>query len=80
MTETSILPLINRIAAASSIDDAWALATGYFAALGFGRANYGFTRFKHLKTLAAPERQARAMPRPHGRLGNSTNRRKYSDP
>ena len=55
MTETSILPLINRITAASSIDDAWALATGYFAALGFGRANYGFTRFKHLKTIGDPE-------------------------
>jgi DNA-binding CsgD family transcriptional regulator len=55
MTETSILPLLNRIAAASSIDDVWALATGYYAALGFSRANYGFTRFKHLKTIGDPD-------------------------
>jgi LuxR family transcriptional regulator len=55
MTETSILPLLNRIAAASSIDDAWALATGHFAAMGFQRINYGFTRFRHLKTIGDPD-------------------------
>lgn len=55
MTNTPILPLLNRIAAASSIDDAWALATGYFTELGFKRANYGFTRFKHLKTIGDPD-------------------------
>lgn len=55
MSETNILALLNRIAAASSIDDAWDLATGYFARLGFGRANYGFTRFKHLKTIGDPD-------------------------
>ena len=55
MTETSILPLLNRIAAAASIDDAWALATGHFAAMGFQRINYGFTRFRHLKTIGDPD-------------------------
>jgi DNA-binding CsgD family transcriptional regulator len=55
MTETSILQLLNRLAAASSIDDAWALATGHFAELGFRRVNYGFTRFKHLKTIGDPD-------------------------
>jgi DNA-binding CsgD family transcriptional regulator len=55
MSETNILALLNRVAAASSIDDAWDLATGYFAKLGFARANYGFTRFKHLKTIGDPD-------------------------
>ena len=55
MTETSLLTLLNRIATSSSIDEAWATATGYFAALGFSRINYGFTRFKHLKTIGDPE-------------------------
>ena len=54
MSET-ILALLNRIAASSSIDDAWEVATAYFARLGFGRVNYGFTRFKHLKTIGDPE-------------------------
>jgi LuxR family transcriptional regulator len=55
MTDTTILPLLNQIAAARSIDEAWALGTGYFAALGFRRVNYGFTRFKHLKTIGDPD-------------------------
>ena len=55
MSETSILPLLNRIAASQRIDDAWDLATGYFATLRFGRVNYGFTRFKHLKTIGDPD-------------------------
>lgn len=55
MTETSILPLLNRIAAAAAIDDAWAQATEHFAAMGFGRVNYGFTRFRHLKTIGDPD-------------------------
>jgi len=54
MSET-ILALLNRIAAASSIDDVWETATEYFAGQGFGRVNYGFTRFKHLKTIGDPE-------------------------
>ena len=54
MSDT-ILALLNRIAAASSIDEAWERATGYYASLGFSRANYGFTRFKHLKTIGDPE-------------------------
>lgn len=50
-----ILALLNRIAASSTIDEAWEQATGWFASLGFGRVNYGFTRFKHLKTIGDPE-------------------------
>ncbi len=55
MTDVTILPLLNRIAAASSIDDVWAIATEHFASLGFGRVNYGFTRFRHLKTIGDPD-------------------------
>jgi hypothetical protein len=51
----SILVLLNRIAASASIDEAWDSATAYFASLGFRRANYGFTRFKHLKTIGDPD-------------------------
>lgn len=51
----TILTLLNQIAASSSIDDAWGLATGHFAGMGFRRANYGFTRFRHLKTIGDPD-------------------------
>ncbi|WP_309663612.1 autoinducer binding domain-containing protein [Tabrizicola sp.] len=55
MTETTVLALLNRVAASSSIDEAWGHATVYFASLGFGRANYGFTRFRHVKTIGDPD-------------------------
>ncbi len=50
-----ILQLITKIAQAQSIDEAWALGTGYFAGIGFGRVNYGFTRFHHDKTIGDPD-------------------------
>ncbi len=49
------LPLIITIAEAHSIAEAWTAATGYFAQLGFQRVNYGFTRFRHDKTIGDPE-------------------------
>jgi DNA-binding CsgD family transcriptional regulator len=52
---TDILPLIIKIAEAQSIDEAWALGTGYFARIGFVRVNYGFTRFHHDKTIGDPD-------------------------
>ena len=55
MTATTILQLLNRLAAAASIDDTWGMATEYFASLGFRRVNYGFTRFRHLKTIGDPD-------------------------
>ncbi|MFN3281060.1 MAG: helix-turn-helix transcriptional regulator [Tabrizicola sp.] len=51
----TILPLLNRIAASARIDEAWDLATKHFAGLGFQRINYGFTRFKHQKTIGDPD-------------------------
>lgn len=55
MTDQTILPLLNRIAATGSIDEAWGMAAAFFASLGFQRANYGFTRFRHLKTIGDPD-------------------------
>jgi LuxR family transcriptional regulator len=55
MTDMSILPLLNRIAASADIDEAWALGTAEFARMGFHRVNYGFTRFKHQKTIGDPD-------------------------
>jgi DNA-binding CsgD family transcriptional regulator len=55
MSETTTLAFLNRIAAAPSIDDVWEMTTAYFAKMGFARANYGFTRFKHLKTIGDPD-------------------------
>ncbi len=55
MSDRNLLDLLNRIAAATSIDEAWALATGHFAKMGFKRANYGYTRFRHLKTIGDPD-------------------------
>lgn len=55
MVDTNLLVLLNRIAASGTIDEAWELATGFFAGLGFKRANYGYTRFRHLKTIGDPD-------------------------
>ncbi len=55
MTETSVLRLLTAIAEKSSIDETWDLATEYFASLGFRRVNYGFTRFRHVKTIGDPD-------------------------
>jgi LuxR family transcriptional regulator len=55
MTETALLSLLNRIATSSRIDEAWDLATAHFRQLGFSRVNYGFTRFRHLKTIGDPD-------------------------
>lgn len=55
MTETPLLSLLNRIASSSSIDDAWGHAVAHFGALGFQRVNYGFTRFRHLRTIGDPD-------------------------
>ena len=54
MSETA-LEVITRIAETTSIDRAWALATEYYAAMGFSRVNYGFTRFRHLRSIGDPD-------------------------
>lgn len=52
---TAVLPLISRMAEASSVDDVWAFASQFFGSLGLGRANYGFTRFLHLRNVGDPD-------------------------
>ncbi|MFE3835707.1 helix-turn-helix transcriptional regulator [Pseudogemmobacter sonorensis] len=55
MTGCAILGLLGRIAQSPSIDETWSQACGYFAGLGLTRANYGFTRFRHARTIGDPE-------------------------
>src|SRR5690606_29316855 len=55
MTGTPVLALLAQIAEAQSIDAVWRLAKDYFASLGFSQINYGFTRFKHMKTIGDPD-------------------------
>jgi LuxR family transcriptional regulator len=52
---SAVLPLLLRIAEAETVADVWAAATGYFAALGFSRVDYGFTRFLHARNIGDPD-------------------------
>lgn len=55
MAKDPILGLLRDIAEAQSIDNAWGLASGYFASIGFRRMMYGFTRFRHQRTIGDPD-------------------------
>lgn len=48
---TEILAILNRIAAAASIDCVWDQAIGLFRDHGFARVNYGFTRFRSANSM-----------------------------
>lgn len=50
-----ILALLGRIAEAQSVSEVWELATGHYRAIGFARANYGFTRFRSLRSFGDPD-------------------------
>jgi DNA-binding CsgD family transcriptional regulator len=52
---SEVLPLLSRIAASKRIDDVWALSVGYFRTLGFSRVNYGYTRFRHDRSIGDPD-------------------------
>lgn len=52
---TSALPLLTRIAEATSVNEAWLIANEFFSALGFSRANYGYTRFLYNKNVGDPD-------------------------
>lgn len=52
---SEVLALLSRIAAATAVGPVWQLATGFFGGLGFGRVNYGFTRFLGDRTIGNPE-------------------------
>jgi DNA-binding CsgD family transcriptional regulator len=51
----TVLLLVSQIAEAGKVADVWALASGFFASVGFKRANYGFTRFLHHRNLGDPD-------------------------
>jgi LuxR family transcriptional regulator len=50
-----VLGLLARIAAAGTVDEVWIILTAHLARLGFGRVNYGFTRFRQDLSIGAPE-------------------------
>lgn len=50
-----MLALINEIAQAHSAEHAWKRATDFFAAEGFRRVNYGYTRFRSLRSVGDPD-------------------------
>lgn len=52
---TAVLPLLTRIAEATSVDQVWEIATGFFRPFGFSRINYGFTRFLHDRSVGDPD-------------------------
>jgi DNA-binding CsgD family transcriptional regulator len=52
---SEVLPLLARIAEAVAVRPVWEAGTGYFAGLGFGRVNYGFTRFASERSIGNPE-------------------------
>jgi DNA-binding CsgD family transcriptional regulator len=52
---SEVLPLLARIADAVAVGPVWDAATGYFAGLGFGRVNYGYTRFLSARSIGNPE-------------------------
>ena len=47
--------LLVNIAQSTNADDVWRLATRYFASLGFGLVNYGFTQFRSTRTIGDPD-------------------------
>jgi DNA-binding CsgD family transcriptional regulator len=52
---TEVLPLLSRIAACKRIEDVWSLSVGYFRTFGFSRMNYGYTRFRHDRSIGDPD-------------------------
>jgi len=52
---TTIFPLLVGIAEGSGTQEVWRLATDYFASLGFSRVNYGFTRFRSVRSIGDPD-------------------------
>lgn len=51
MTDLIVLDLLGQIAAARDIDTTWEISTRFFASHGFQRCNYGFTRFRHMRSI-----------------------------
>lgn len=54
-TAVGVMPLIVSIAEATSIAAVWDISTRFFAGLGFGRVNYGYTRFLSARSIGDPD-------------------------
>jgi DNA-binding CsgD family transcriptional regulator len=52
---TEVLSLLSRIAASKRIEDVWSLSVAYYRTLGFSRVNYGYTRFRHERSIGDPD-------------------------
>lgn len=52
---TDVLKLVIDMTTATSADAVWRLGTGFFAGLGFGRVNYGYTRFRNIRSVGDPD-------------------------
>ena len=53
MSETA--PLLLEMVMADRAEQVWSLAMRHYAAFGFGRANYGFTRFRSGRSMGDPD-------------------------
>jgi DNA-binding CsgD family transcriptional regulator len=54
-TVTALLSRIIAIAETGTTASVWGIATAHFAGLGFGRVNYGFTRFRNMRAVGDPD-------------------------
>jgi DNA-binding CsgD family transcriptional regulator len=52
---SDVLALLSRIAEATAVSAVWTEAAGFFRGMGFGRVNYGYTRFLNDRTIGDPE-------------------------
>lgn len=52
---SGVLPLLGRIASASTVPQIWDLAVSHLQPLGFTRLNYGFTRFRYGRSIGDPD-------------------------
>lgn len=52
---SEVLSLLARVAEGKSSAEVWDVATSFFRNLGFQRCNYGFTRFRNLRTVGDPD-------------------------
>lgn len=49
------LSLLTHIAEATRMAEVWDLSVQHFSSLGFGRVNYGFTRFRAARSVGDPD-------------------------
>ena len=55
LTKTGLAPLMVAMAEAQTVNAVWGLAAPFYASLGFGRVNYGFTRFLSARSIGDPD-------------------------